>query len=235
MRKLKTPYLFIILTLFITIFSCQNNEELVLDSGNLLLGYWTNAVYNSEITTFKRANKLPDAEYGVSFQKNGIFIKRTSGWCGTPPLVFYNVEGNFSLKSKLIKVTSQGFPTNFNWKIISLDENKLVVKRVLTDQEKDYQKLMLLFSEIETLSASVSCIISNNWNFTGYGTKACGGFQGYIAYSNEIDVAGFLQKVAEYTQKEDMYNKKWGIVSDCSIPLKPIEVACVNESPVLKY
>lgn len=237
MGKLKLTYLFTVLTLFITVFSCQNNEDIVVNSDNLLLGYWTNAVYNSntEETTFERVNKLPEEQYGIYFQRNGVFIQRTSGWCGTPPVVFYNAKGNFLLDNEVVKITSEDFPGNFNWKIISVDEKQLVVKRALTDQEKDHQKIMLLFSEIETLSASVSCSNSNNWNFTGYGTKACGGFQGYIAYSNKIDVAKFLQKVAAYTQKEDEYNKKWGIVSDCSISLKPITVDCVNESPVLKY
>ena len=227
----------IIFILFITVISCQNNDEIVIDSDNLLIGNWTNAIYNSdtETTTFKRINKLPNEEYGVSFQKNGTFIQRTSGWCGTPPLIFYNVEGSFLLNNKIIKVTSQEFPGNFNWKIISVNEKQLVVKRELTDQEKDHQKLMLLFSEIEELSTSVTCVNGNDWDFIGYGTKGCGGFQGYIAYSNKIDVAAFLQKVADYTEKEDEYNKKWGIVSDCSVPSEPLEVDCVNGSPVLKY
>ncbi|MCF2874855.1 MULTISPECIES: hypothetical protein [unclassified Tenacibaculum] len=227
----------IVLALMIVVSSCQENEDIIIDSENLLLGVWTNSVFNSdtETTTFERVHKLPNEKYGISFQKNGTFVERTSGWCGTPPVTFFNTEGEFLLENKIIKVTSQEFPIDFLWEIVSLDEKKLVVRRTLTDQEKDYQKLMILFSEIETLARSVSCTDSNDWSFIGYGAKACGGFQGYIAYSNKIDVSTFLEKVAAYTKKEDEYNKKWNIVSNCSIPSKPSEVNCVNGFPVFKY
>ncbi|KAB1160401.1 hypothetical protein F7018_00565 [Tenacibaculum aiptasiae] len=226
-----------VLILFIIISSCQKNDEVDINPENLLLGSWTNSVYNqdTETTTFERVYKLPDEQYGVLFERDGNFITRTSGWCGTPPLTFYNTKGSFLLENKIIKVTSQEFPFSFNWEIVSLDEKKLVIRRTLTDQEKDYQKLMVLFSEIETLANSVSCVNSNDWNFIGYGTKACGGFQGYIAYSNKINVSDFLEKVITYTKEEDAYNKKWNIFSNCSIPMKPVEINCVNGFPVFKY
>ncbi|WP_272150984.1 hypothetical protein [Tenacibaculum aiptasiae] len=227
----------ILLTLFIMFSSCEKNDKVIIDSDNLLLGSWTNAVNNPDIetTTFERVNKLPQEKDGVSFQKDGTFIKRTSGWCGTPPLIFNNIEGNFILNNDIIKVTFQEVQANFNWKIISLDEKKLVIKRTLTDQEKDHQKLMLLFSEIKNLVSSVSCTNKDKWSFTGYGSKACGGVQGYIAYSKEINVSAFLQKVKVYNQQEDEYNKKWGIISDCSFPAVPVGVDCVNGAPVFKY
>lgn len=226
-----------VLILFIVISSCQKNDEIFINPENLLLGSWTNSVYDSEseTTTFERVYKLPDEQYGVLFERNGSFITRTSGFCGTPPLTFYNTKGSFLLENKTIKVTSQEFPFSFSWEIVSLNEKKLVIRRTLTNQEKDYQKLMTLFSEIETLARSVSCTDSNEWSFTGYGTKACGGFQGYIAYSNKINVSDFLEKVTTYTKKEHEYNKKWNIVSNCSVPSKPSEVNCVNGLPVFKY
>lgn len=218
-----------------TFFSCETNQEIAIDSDNLLLGNWIEPIYNGEETTFKRGNSLPSEAYGISFKISGNFTERTSGWCGTPPLTYFNIDGNFELEDTLIKIYTNNYPSNYAWRIVSLTETELVVKRELTEQEKEHRKLMVIFDEISTLSYSISCTNSNNWNFTAYGAKACGGPQGYIAYSNEIDVPSFLQKIATYTQAEKDYNVKWGIVSDCSSPNEPKSIECKNGYPSLKY
>ncbi len=231
---MKNLFLF---TLMFFMFSCDKEEEIVINSENLLLGVWTNSTYdsNTNTTTFERVGELPNERYGVSFQEDGTYINRTSGWCGTPPLTFFNIEGTFILDKDVVKVNIQDFPGDFQWKIVELDENKLVVKRELTDQEKDHKELMNVFNEIELLSMSVSCTDSNNWDFVAYGSKACGGPQGYIAYSSLIDVTSFLEKVTVYTKLEDEYNKKWGIGSTCDVTPQPKKVNCENGYPVLKY
>jgi len=232
--KLKLLYICIITTVLL---SCQKSDEIEIDSENLLLGVWTNQVYNSNTntTTFERVEQLPNEKYGISFHENGTYINRSSGWCGTPPLTFFNIEGTFVLKKDIIKVSIQDFSGDFQWKIIELNESKLIVKRELTDQEKDHRNLMEMFNEIQELSTSVSCTDNNDWNFVAYGSKACGGPQGYIAYSNKIDTTSFVKKVTDYTELEDKFNEKWNIVSDCSLPVKPLNVNCENGYPVLKY
>ena len=105
----------------------------------------------------------------------------------------------------------------------------------LTSQKKDESNLLALFTEIEELALSVSCLDANNWNFTTYGVKACGGPQGYIAYSSEINTSIFLQKIDEYTLAEKKYNIKWGIISTCDIQNPPISIECNNNLPVLRY
>lgn len=232
--KLKLLHLCIIVAVII---SCQKNDDIKIDSENLLLGVWTNSTYdsNTNTTTFERVGELPDEEYGVSFQEDGTYINRSSGWCGTPPLTFFNIEGTFILDKDIVKVNIQDFPGNFQWKIVEVDESKLVVKRELTDQEKDHRILMELFNGIQELSMSVSCIDSNDWDFVAYGSKACGGPQGHIPYSKNINTVTFLEKVAAYTKLEDEYNKKWNIVSDCNLPTQPKSVNCENGHPVLKY
>ena len=94
---------------------------------------------------------------------------------------------------------------------------------------------MKLFDEISVLSYSISCTNSNDWTFTSYGRKACGGPKGYIAYSTQIDTVDFLQKIATYSQAEKDYNFKWGIISDCAIPNEPKSVTCKNGFPTLNY
>lgn len=223
-----------LLVVTVTLFSCEGNNTII-DPDNLLLGVWVAPVYNADTTTFKRGNSLPDDGYGISFLQNGDILERTSGWCGTPPISYFNIEGTFSLNENLITISNNNYPTSYGWRIVSLSDTELIVKRELTEQEKDHRALMDLFLEIENLAYSTNCTNANDWQFAAYGAKACGGPQGYIPYSNKIDTAAFLQKIAAYTQAEKDYNFKWGVISDCSIVNPPKTIECQNGFPVVKY
>ena len=214
--------------------SCQSNETII-DKENLLIGSWVEPVYNNDTITFKRSNSLPKEAYGISFNSSGDFKERTSGFCGTPPLSFFNIEGSFQLENTLISISTQSYPTNYAWRILSLTEQELVVKRELTEQEIDHRKLMDLFSEIQRLSNSQSCTNAKDWLFTPFGSKACGGPQGFIVYSKNIDVNAFLEKIETYTKAEKEFNIKWGVVSDCAIINAPVSVECRNGYPILIY
>lgn len=103
------------------------------------------------------------------------------------------------------------------------------------NQNDDLAALQVMFEEIQTLATSVSCTDATEWTFVSYGSKACGGPQGYIAYSNQINVAYFLSLIEEYSTAEREYNIRWGIVSTCDIPEIPTGVSCQNGSAVLIY
>ena len=105
---------------------------------------------------------------------------------------------------------------------------------VLT-QEQEAQQLSKMFVEIEALASSESCVETSEWTFTSYGSKACGGPIGYIAYSQNIDTALFLQKIEEHRMAQQAFNEKWGIISDCSIPQEPQTVVCENGNPVFEF
>ncbi len=224
-------------TLLLSLFllACESSSEIPVDPGNLLIGNWINPEYDNETVTYQRSSNLKADAPGVSFQSNAVFVQRTSGFCGTPPLTFYDQEGVWKTEESLILITNDYFPGNFNWRIITLDANQLVVKRELSDQEKDHRDLMDLFNEISELANSVSCTNAGDWTFTAYGSKACGGAQGYIAYSNQIDTEVFLQKIEAYRVAEHEYNIKWSIASTCDLPQVPVSVECQNGYPVLNY
>ncbi|MEE9406722.1 MAG: hypothetical protein V3V28_01480 [Polaribacter sp.] len=223
----------ITLLIFATLLSCDENNQNIEDTNNLLIGNWTHLTYDDEETTFSRVNSLPENKYGVSFKTNGDYLEKSSGFCGTPPLSFYNINGSYELKEGLININLNNY--SFGWRIISLTKTTLVVKRELTQQEIEHRELMDLYNEFFNLSVSVSCTDSKDWSFVGYGAKACGGFQGYIAYSKNIDVVSFLDKIKTYTEAEKEFNVKWGIVSDCSLIPQPTSVICNNGYPVLEY
>jgi hypothetical protein len=236
--KTKTAFLSLFLTVFI--FSCEiNNQsnEIIIDLNNsLLIGNWAAANYQDEQIIFTRVNYLPNDSYGILFKKNAIFTERSSGWCGTPPLTFSDYVGTWEFAEEgLVKITTTSFTGDFQWRILELSEEKLVVKRELSSQEIEHRSLMDLFNEIQNLSYSVSCLNATDWSFVAYGSKACGGAQGYIAYSSQIDTASFLKKIEAYAQAEKDFNFKWGLISDCSITNPPTSVECQNGIPTLIY
>lgn len=102
-------------------------------------------------------------------------------------------------------------------------------------QQEEAQYLQELFDEIQNMAKSVTCEDASIWQFTSYGSKACGGPIGYIAYANTIDTQLFLEKVATHKAAENAYNQKWGIASDCMIAAEPTDVTCENGEAVLIY
>lgn len=102
----------------------------------------------------------------------------------------------------------------------------------LTQQEAE--EMQNLKSEIITLSQSEKCSNATDWKSVGLGVKACGGPVEYIAYSNKIDEAKFLEKVNLYNQKSTEYNKKYNLVSDCMLVVQPENIVCENGKPVFK-
>jgi hypothetical protein len=229
--NLKNIFSLLLITLLL---SCESNET-VINTNNLLLGSWVMPSYEAETTTYKRGDSLPNDTYGISFSENGEFIERTSGWCATPPLSYFDDIGSFEIEQTLIKITKEAYPNSYQWRILSLTENELVVKRELTTQEEEHTYLMDLFDKIEALTYTNSCVDVINWTFTAYGSKACGGFQGYIPYSINIDTDAFLNKVEVYTIAEKEFNIKWGIISDCLVVIEPEGVECINGYPSLTY
>lgn len=233
---MKNKIVIIITALFII--ACQKDDSLnFFDSQNPLLGNWSNGQYKNQETTYYRVDSLNKNKPGISFKENGVFVERTSGFCGTPPLTFFNENGKWKVvnDSLFIERKEGHYMGNVNFKIVELTKEKLVLKRIYSKQEKDHENLMGLFHEIKELSQSVSCTNSTDWKMVAYGSKACGGPQGYIAYSTKINVDVFLEKVAKYTKAEDEYNKKWSIVSTCDVTAKPKTIECENGLPVLKY
>jgi hypothetical protein len=229
---MKNIYFLLIVLIFC---SCENNQEIIINADNLLIGTWVEPFYDEEKTTFTRNNDLPNNASGITFKQDGSFVERSSGWCGTPPLSYSDYIGSFEIDETLVKITTEFYPGNYQWKIISLTEKELIVKKELSEQEKEHRNLMTLFTEIQNLVYAISCTDAANWTFTAYGSKACGGPQGYIAYSKNMNTVDFLNKITGYTETEKEFNIKWGITSDCSLITEPIAIECKNGYPNLIY
>jgi hypothetical protein len=94
-------------------------------------------------------------------------------------------------------------------------------------KEEDLSELTFLQEEIELFVDSGICAENSSCDYVAFGSKACGGPKAYLAFSTSIDVALLQQKVATYNALENSYNKKWGIISDCSVPIPPVDVTCI--------
>lgn len=120
----------VLLLFFFVALSCSK-DDINIDENNLLLGSWINPQYKNNKTTFKRAKSLKEDDYGISFSSQGIFIERHSGWCGTPPLIFSDFKGMWNENNNNIKINidnGTGISERI-WKIISLDNETLVIER----------------------------------------------------------------------------------------------------------
>lgn len=99
----------------------------------MLIGYWINPVYTDSVTTFERANRFKDDAYGVAFLTENISLERSSGWCGTPPLIFADFQGKWKKNDSIITITIDngmaGVVDN-HWKIKTLDEKHLIIERM---------------------------------------------------------------------------------------------------------
>ena len=117
--------------------------------------------------------------------------------------------------------------------LLSCEQNEKINSN--SNQELDHKILLDLFSEIETIAYSYTCEDEGEWFFTPYGSKPCGGPMGYIPYSNQIEIPQFLEKVNKYTNAEEVFNIKWGVISTCDIVPEPKGVVCKNRVPSLIY
>lgn len=103
------------------------------------------------------------------------------------------------------------------------------------DQSADQKQLDHMLQEIQSLSTSVKCTEAEGWTYVAYGSKACGGPVGYIAFHTSIDTNNFLDLVEQYTFSMKAFNEKYGAISDCSVPSKPSGVECIEGKPHFTY
>ena len=96
---------------------------------------------------------------------------------------------------------------------------------------------MALFDEksaIQDLIFDTGCTEESECAYIGFGSKPCGGPWFYLVYDSSIEEE-VIARVEAYNIKEDEFNKKYGIVSDCSMALPPDRVACENGTCIPIY
>jgi len=122
----------LILSLFTVIvilfLSCADNEPTTLQTK--LMGNWVNSQYTDSLVTFDRNSNLIPKAYGLSFQTDGKMVEHTiDGWCATPPVIYNNNAGTWRSSGSTLNITVEfwGGTIDYVWKIVSVDQYKLVV------------------------------------------------------------------------------------------------------------
>lgn len=93
--------------------------------------------------------------------------------------------------------------------------------------------LTALRQEIENIISKVSCDDASKWRMSPFGAKPCGGPSSYIAYPKTLE-AQLLPLIREYNQKNGLYNKQKGLMSDCAVVPAPASIVCEDGKAVLK-
>ncbi len=96
------------------------------------------------------------------------------------------------------------------------------------DHEITAENLDKQLSEIHSVINATSCSETGECKFLAYGSKACGGPQGYLLFSDQVDVEALTELVDNYTKAEAAYNRKFGVISDCMVVAPPTQLACEN-------
>lgn len=102
-------------------------------------------------------------------------------------------------------------------------------------QEEDKVILSELYNEILSLSNEEPCTEPNECDYVEIGLKPCGEPGGYIAYSTNINVNEFLEKVHHYNQQQNTFNLKWQLDPGCNVPPEPSGIICEDGEAILIY
>lgn len=99
-------------------------------------------------------------------------------------------------------------------------------------QQQDQQALTALIKKIDAVIATVPCTNPAEWKFSAIGSKPCGGPSSYIAYPVKLEDE-IMPQIEKFTAMQSAFNKKYGLMSDCSMVMPPAEILCANGKAVL--
>lgn len=83
-------------------------------------------------------------------------------------------------------------------------------------------------SAIHNYISSFECNGSTTCQSMPFGSKPCGGPWEYIVFPSSVDLETLKQMVNEYNQLEHKFNVTTEAVSDCSTPIQPSQISCVD-------
>lgn len=114
----------------IAIISCEKDKDPVTNQSDFLVGYWANPENIDTLVKYTRSTELEEDDYGFGFKAGGTFVERkNAGWCGTPPITYGDFEGTWIRNGSLINITVGywGGTAEYRWKIIEIDDNRLMI------------------------------------------------------------------------------------------------------------
>lgn len=113
----------------LVLISCNNTISEPHDSV-VPFGKWGFVESDSTTDIYEKVEEFDHTQGGITFAQNGVFYIRSFGFCGTPPIAYYDVEGQWELiDDSLFQITysEDWFEINSEStiEIISLSGNEL--------------------------------------------------------------------------------------------------------------
>ncbi|MDP3946074.1 MAG: hypothetical protein Q8Q51_09270 [Lutibacter sp.] len=131
---MKTIIKTVLFLLIVTSFGCEkDNETITINESDKLIGHWINSVSNDAELKLTRANSLKNDAYGISFLTKSQCIERSSGWCGTPPLTFFDYQGTWTRNDAILIITIASGINGLEaiqWEIKTLNDKYLIIERI---------------------------------------------------------------------------------------------------------
>jgi hypothetical protein len=131
---MKTIFKTFLFLFIITSIGCEeDNETITINESNKLIGHWINPTYNDLELKLTRASSLKKDAYGISFLTENQCVERSSGWCGTPPLTFFDYQGTWTRNDNLITITIDSGINgleDLKWQIKTLNDTYLIIERI---------------------------------------------------------------------------------------------------------
>jgi len=124
----------------IVLVSCEKNEPVVMNESEKLIGSWVNPVMIDTLWKYQRVATLKDNDYGMSFKEGQLFVERkNAGWCGTPPVAYDDFDGTWTKNDSVINITVAywGGLVSYQWKVISVDKDNLVIYKMKEDYQSE--------------------------------------------------------------------------------------------------
>jgi hypothetical protein len=114
--------------------SCTDNPVNKNISDNLE-GTWVYRSYENDVYTMEKSFQLEKDNSGIVILGNRKLIERKNvGFCGTPPVVYDNYEGNWeSISDKVLRINVEywGGTENYTMEIVSVTNSILKFKKVM--------------------------------------------------------------------------------------------------------
>lgn len=131
---MKTTLRIVLFLLLFTTIGCEDDyETIIINESDKLIGHWINPISNYPELKLTRANSLKQDKYGISFLERSMCIERSSGWCGTPPLTYFDFQGTWTRNDSSL-IISIGSGANgiedIKWKIKTLNDQYLIIERI---------------------------------------------------------------------------------------------------------
>ena len=90
------------------------------------------------------------------------------------------------------------------------------------DEADDIARLEKMEREIISFIGEASCDDSTDCRYIAFGAKPCGGPWRYLVYSvATLDTLELTFRVAAYNEFNAELNRRYGWMSDCSVPSRP--------------